>query len=541
MVSGTQKPMPRHLLHFSFSVLCTLFFVPQAHAFDWELQLGLYNRLTVQANHVERMLRYDTAKGAFDTASYLRPKLDDVHYSFVVAAAVFVEPTSWLGVGLSVDSGLLQPSGKLPHSEEVTFPLSYKGQTLDQILPVTTTKDSRAALANGQRVADEARQTLFIRQAFLRFAAPETGWISSRVGRFTTEVGSSLVFNDSALGAELLLDFERLRDVPLRVSVQAVLPTRAWDQGLRSPLVELRVDYVFSAFLSLVESVGLVAAFYHDGDNNFGRLLEPSISEAAVNAGDAMQNGLYNYLVAYSLAAGAEAQANVGWIGINARKLMGDLLLTGTFMVELGKLRLRNPFWDVQQQIPSSMQPSALPKDEYLNLKTLGFALDLTASYQVSETLNVGGFLLYLSGDDNPYTPGASGQDSSYGSFLGVVPYMTHTNLFFSGGMNETFSGRQATTAGINGRGVVALGPNVSWEIIDDLTAGATAAVLLAPVASLNGGKFYGVELDLEGQWAVLQWLKVSAEYDLLAPGSFFAHKTVVHRFMLGLDLTYEL
>ncbi len=517
--------------------LLVLLLPSPAQAWELELDLGLYNRLTVQANHVDRLLRWDTAAGGFAVDRYLAPRLDRTYYGLYARAAAHLEATPWLGFGLAVDSGLFDPTGRVPRAGEVRLgPATYKGVNLPAYnAPVTTTEDERKVTANGQPVGDEARQTFFIRQAYMRLSAPETGWLAATLGRQSLEVGGGLIYNDSGLGAELLLDFEALRDVPLRASLKVLLPTRAWDEGLRSPLVELRVDYVFSSFLSLVESVGLSVAFFHDGDDNISRLLDSTISEAVVQHYPDVNTAVVDYAAAGALAYSPWSKANIVWIGLSGRKLLGDLLLSANLQLEVGKLQLENPFWALTG---GAALPSFLPQDEVLRLSTLGFAAEVTASYLVSEALSVGGFFLLLTGGENPYTPGQT--QGKYGSFLAVMPYITHTNLFFSGGMNETFSGRQATTAGINGRGVVAFGPNVAWEIIEGLDVGATAAALFAPVASRTGGSFYGVEVDLEGSYQVLSWLKVSAQYDFLAAGNFFPRQKVIHQFLFGLDVTYE-
>ena len=511
----------------------------RARAFEGiELDLGLYNRLTVKANHVERMLRYSTADRTFDVGSYLAPRTDEISYSLFARASLHLEATSWLSFGLSVDSGLLNPTGRVPRTAEVQLSsVTYKGITLPgYTVPVTTTENDRKVTANGQPIKDEATESFFVRQAFVRLSAPETGWLSVTLGRQAMEVGGGLIYNDHGLGAALLLDFEALRDKPVRVGLKVLLPTRAWDEGLRSPLVELRVDYVFSSFLSLVESVGLSVAFFHDGDDNISRLLDSTISEAVVQYYPDVNQDLVNYAAAGALAYAPWSKANIVWIGLSGRKLLGDLMLSANLQLEVGKLKLENPFWALTGG--ATALPSFLPQDEVLELSCLGFAGELTASYLISESLSFGGFFLFLSGGDNPYAPGQAQQ--RYGSFISVMPYITHTNLFFSGGMNETFSGRQATTAGINGRGVIAFGPNVAWEITDGLDAGATAALLFSPVESLAGGNFYGFEVDLEASYQVLDWLKLSTQYDMLVAGNFFPQKSVIHQFLLGVDVTYE-
>ena len=522
----------------ALALLLCLLPSPASAVEELQVELGLFNRFTLRRHQIERLLRYSVANQAFDTAAYQAPGVNEAYYSFLLSAGLYLEPTRWLGLGLQLDSGEVNPTGRLP--EEGSIPLtSGLGSVLGDP-PTLTTEDRRLVTASGQPIGDEARSTLFVRQAFVRLAAPETAWLEARAGRIATEAVSSLVYNDFALGGQITLDLERLRDWPWRVTARALLPTRAWDTGLRSPLAELRVDYVFTSLLSLVESVGLTFAYFHDGDSNFGQLFHPYLSEAAVVSQPGLDPALHKDLFGVALATALPSRGDIFWVGIDGDKLWGDLMISGTVLLEVGHLSLENPFYPLFSRVPPERLPRLIPRSETIELSTLGVAVDLTLRYPISERLELGGFALYLSGEQNPFLSGDRSL-SRYNSFLGVVPYITHTNLFFSGGMNQTFSGRQASTSGVNGRGVVAAGAEVGWEITDKARCGSTAAVLVAPVASMTDGHLYGVELDLEGSYALLEQVKLSLEYDLLVPGGFFPGSDVIHKLLVGLDLTYEL
>jgi hypothetical protein len=504
---------------------------------ELQLELGLHNRFTLRRNGIERLLRYSEALQAFDGPGYHRAAVDETYYSFLASAGIYLEPTRWLGLGLQLDSGEVNPTGRLPR--EGTVQLSSALASVFEDPPVLTTEDRRLVTASGQPIGQEARSTAFVRQAFLQLSAPETAWLTARAGRVATDVGSSLIYDDFGLGGRIVADLERLRDWPLRLSAKALLPTRSWTKGLRSPLVELKVDYVFSSLLSLVEAVGLTFAYFHDGDNNMGQLFLPFIAEAAVRSQDSRDPALHRDLFGIALATEMPSRGDIFWVGVDGNKLIGDLMITGTVLLEVGSLSLENPFFPLFRELPPDRAPGFIPRAERVELSTLGVAVDLVLRYLITEQISLGAFVLYLSGEQNPFLSGDG--LGRYTSFLGVVPYITHTNLFLSGGMNESFSGRNATTAGINGRGVVAAGATFAWDIIEDLSCGSTAAVLLAPVESMTGGKLYGVEVDLEGSYTLFERLKLSLEYDLLATGSFFPGGGVIHKLLVGLDLTYEL
>lgn len=534
---GTEPMLKRltlTLLALALALLCP---ATAAGLEELELELGLFNRFTLRRNHVERMLRYSEPAAAFDGRSYLAPRVDQLYYSFLVRAGLYLEPTRWLGVGLTVDSGEVVPTGQLPAEGRV--PLSSGLSAVLEDPPVLTTEDRRRVTASGQPIGDEARSTFFIRQAFVRLAAPQTAWLTLRAGRIATEAATNLVYDDFGLGARLEADLERLRDWPIRVTAQALLPTRSWERGLRSPLVELRLDYVFSTLLTMVESVGLTVAYFHDGDGNFGQLFHPYLSEAAVRTQPTMDPADHRDLFGVALATTMPSRGDVAWIGLDGSKLLGDLLISGTVLLELGHVSLDNPFFQLVRMLPPEKLPR-VPRDQTIELDTLGVAADLSLRYQITESISFGGFGLYLSGEQNPFM--ADGDLAGrFNSFLGVVPYLTRTNLFFSGGMNETFSGRQVSTAGINGRGVGAAGATFSWDITRAASCGSRTTVLFSPVPSMSGGQLYGVEVDIEGSYQLLDYLKLSMEYDVMVMGSFFPTRGTAHKLLVGLDLTYQL
>ena len=527
LYSSSRRP----LHHLALAVLLLCLLLPRTARAELELELGLFNRFTLKRDEVQRRLLYDTSTQAFAGRSYLTPSLDDIYYSFLARAGVVWKPRKWIALGLSVDSGELRPVGNLPEETTLTLSLPAAASLLGS--PTVQTTGTRSPVtANGQHIRDEARETFFIRQAFVRLQAPETEWLVADLGRFESELSGGLIYGDYGLGVRLLFDLELLKGKPFRLSSRLLLPTRTWTTGMRSPLLELRGEYV----LSLLETIGLSLTYYHDGDNNFGALFVPVISEAAVKLQPTLDPDLHRDLFSLFLSTGAPSRANLAWITLDANKYFGDLQLSASFVVEVGHLSLDNIF-QVLTLLGKTPATEKLPKGDTLEVSTLGFALDLSARYLITEKLALGGFFLYLSGDGNPLLNGGE----RYGSFLGVVPHLTQTNLFFSGGMNETFSGRQASTSGIDGRGVIAAGLNGSWELRERFRVGATAAVLFSQESSpISGGRFYGQETDLEASVAITSFLRLSLEYDVLWGGNFYAASGVTHKLLCGLDLTYE-
>jgi hypothetical protein len=495
-----------------------------ATGFDLELDLGLFNRFTVRRNEVERLLRFDPARGAFDTSSFQQPVDDDLYPSQLARASLAIEATRWLALGLQVDSGELRWRARWPATDQVSLqPLGVSAE-----VPVLSTREHRRVTANGQPIGDEAEETLLLRQAFVKLSAPRTNWLTLQAGRRDTEIASGLIYRDYGLGLELVADLELLKDWPWRLSAQLTIPTRGYRDNFDSPVITAQISYV----ISFLEELGLLVAYFRDRGDNFGQTMLPLLSELSVARADA-QPQLHTAMTAALMQVASSSSADLLWLGLSGNKLVGDLMLSGTALVQLGSVELGNPLAQFAGALPFPVPPT-----DPVEVDTLAFALDLGARYLVTEGLALGGFFLLLSGEDNFFLTGRD--PGRYGSFLSLVPYLTHTNIFFSGGMNETFSGRQTTTAGLGGRGVIAGGLSGDWEIRDDLVVGTTAALLASHKPSLNHGRLYGVELDLEGSYRVFDWLQVSLEYDILFCGDFFGQEAAIHRLLVGLDLTYS-
>ena len=151
--------------------------------------------------------------------------------------------------------------------------------------------------------------------------------------------------------------------------------------------------------------------------------------------------------------------------------------------------------------------------------------------------LQVTPWFLYLSGDRPPPEKRRLGLPQGYGAFLGVTPYVTATNLFFRGGLSETFAARQATAPGVNGRGVIAPGLDLQVDAGPDVDLEARVAWLQAEDAGPWGGRRYGAEVDLSARWEATRWLSLGAELDVLWPGDFFGGGATVYKTVLAVDL----
>lgn len=150
----------------------------------------------------------------------------------------------------------------------------------------------------------------------------------------------------------------------------------------------------------------------------------------------------------------------------------------------------------------------------------------------------IGAFAIFESGDLPPVERALVALPQRYDGFLGVAPYVTDLNLFFNGGISESFANRHATAPGVNGRGVIAPGLSASWNPSLELSLESRGAWLVADETGPYGGRVYGMEIDLDVSWSPWRWLALLAEADVLFPGDFFPSADPMRRFIVGVNLS---
>jgi hypothetical protein len=114
---------------------------------------------------------------------------------------------------------------------------------------------------------------------------------------------------------------------------------------------------------------------------------------------------------------------------------------------------------------------------------------------------------------------------------------VTATNLFFAGGLSESFAARQSSAPGVNGRGVTAPGVTLTFDPVSSVGIDLKAAYLVAPVRGPFGGRVYGTEADAGISWAIRDGILLGAELDVLWPGDFYLGSKTVYKAIVGLDL----
>ena len=495
----------------------------------------LHLRLTDVRNLPDGEVLFDPTTRSFAVQNYLGPGPSESYASSVVSAGLDGSAFSdRLRFALTADTGEVRRMRFPRTAYACRSDLSPTGLDLAGSpgcmgalrVPVPSTLPGPAELTSNLRpIAEEAEATLFVREAFVAVGLGRAAFATLRAGRKRMVVGDGFVYDDYGLGVEADLDLGAIGP-PLDVALAAFYPPRDFPTGtgLRSPLLALRVDVVPSLF----EHAGIFAAFAHDETGSVPELFRSASIESQVMRLRGTAPGSPEYVAASRILAATlgrrlEGSSNLAWAGTSGHLLLGGgHEASWTAALLAGRIHLLVPQVGLP---PREVDVGALGKLVSLRWrKALGAA-------------SVGGFFLWLSGDLPPEEKVRLGLSRDYRGFLGVAPYVTATNLFFLGGVSESFAARQATAPGVNARGVIAPGLTASWDPVTGLALDAKGALLLADEVGPFGGRVYGPEVDVSATWAPASWISVVAEGDALWPVDFFDSRRTVTKLVLGVNL----
>jgi hypothetical protein len=378
--------------------------------------------------------------------------------------------------------------------------------------------------ANGRSVASELRATAFVREAYAAYSFGRAGFATIRAGRKRASVADGYVYDDYATGAELALDVGAIGP-PLSVTASLFQPTRDFPKQVDgiSPFAALRVDWLPSLF----EHAGLFLAVHRDRTGSVAELFRGAIVERHVALLEDAAPGTERFVNQNRLLAGILGQrlasdATMSWAGTSGRIVPWRHQRLGwTAAILRGRVAR-----------VSTGSATALPIAHDVRLD--GRLLSGTWNTDLGDRVGIGAFFLHLSGGEFPAGNDATG---TYRGFLGIAPFVTATNLFFAGGLSESFAARQSSAPGVNGRGVTAPGVTLTFDPVSAVGVDLKAAYLVAPVKGPFGGSVYGTEADAGVSWAIRDGIILGAELDVLWPGDFYLGTKTVYKAIVGLDV----
>ncbi len=496
---------------------------------------GLAARYTGQGALPSTQLLFDQAGQVFASELYLTPGPSQGYASALVFVSAGWEATSWLGFRLDVDSGLLR-SQSFPDAVETCASLTSPSGLAPvsggacsgsgRYLLATTTSGPSEITSNGTTFQEEASQTAFIRQIYAEVDAGPAGAFHARLGRQRLRIGDGFVYDDWGLGLDLDLDVGAFGP-PLAFSASVFYPSRSWPTGSewKYPAVAMTAEWT----PSLGEWIGVWGAWSSDQSGDAASVLQQGLVEGQVVELGATVPGSVAYRaasrrLAILLNTPGSGATSLGWAGVSGR-------LELTSRIEL-RFTAGAAFGTVGATSASGGTAAAV------EVPALGWILTTRLTVQPGSGFTVSPFFIWLTGDSPPSSQQIASGAGDWGGFLAISPYITATNLFFQGGIAESFADRRASGSGVNARGVIAPGVQVGWTPGHGFDATLKAAWLWADQPSGFGGSSYGPEVDLNLSWSPWRWLSVLAEADLLAMGDFFPDQGLARKFILGINVS---
>jgi hypothetical protein len=515
--------------------------LPAGAAGEVEARAALRLRATALENAPATEILYDRALRGFAVDGLLSPTEDDRFPSVLVAFALEGRHAGgrlrWV---LAVDSGQLRETrfpALAPVCRAPTSPTGLSGCPAfdaDYLLDETRLADP-VLTSNGRPLEEEVEATWLVREAYLAASFGRAGFATFRAGRKRIVVGDGFVFDDYGTAVDVGLDVGAIGP-PWDLGITVLQPTRDFPRTVEeiSPMLVLRADYLPSLF----ERAGLFAAALRDRTGSVGELFRSGLGETLATrlADEALGSDRFratSVALAETLSATLESDATALWLGTSGSLAVGrGHRLSWTAAAMGGHV-----------EHVSRAGGATLAEDVRLR----GGMASARWESGLGDRILVSGELLFLSGaqpltptvepGSQPGTVRVVPATGTYGGFLGVSPFVTFTNLFFGGGLSESFDAREATAPGLNGRGVIAPAVGVVLDPRDDLSLDAKAAFLLADVEGPTGGRTYGTEVDLVASYWPRPGVRLGLELDALFTGDFFPEQRPVYKGILALDL----
>jgi hypothetical protein len=434
--------------------------------------------LTASGREPETNLQFDA--DGWRVENLLRPRRDKLYPSSSVSIYTEITAADWLLFRGLLDTREIRDGGTLePPLEGLTM--------------------------GGNPVAQELRSGNVLRElsAVLGHDA-----VTVEVGRFRADVADGLVYKDFGAGVRVRADLEDLDIAPLQGEVLlTTVGQRVQDFG-NNQLLSVQLDWMLSPF----EYVGFFVALSEDRNGEVSEVLRSAYAETLIPDQQKLD----------SLFLQDEGHGSQGYIGAIVQLITAqDAVLRARVALSGGKLAFRVPLEAITRE-------EQLLEGREIEVDVGGYAADLELRFGLSDAVELAGLAFALSGDQPPQRDG-----DEYRSFIGLAPYWVWSGLFFSGGLAQGLYPNRATAAGVNGRGVLGLGPSLAVEdgpLRGELRAFVLASAADPPPPPLGGEtRLYGGEVDLLGEWQPLSWLGFAAELDLFFPGSFFPSRRVAY------------
>jgi len=371
----------------------------------------------------------------------------------------------------------------------------------------------------GVTLTDEARETWFLREAWVGVESDEETGGRVELGKRRVTLGDGLLLDDYALGPVVEVFGPSLEGrAGLGWIGEALRPAGA-------PLVYVEASAAVGTSLSVSLLWARDTGFAEEARAEIEAQLDlRALQRALAREGRATLDCLTPPLA-------VALDSTLHWMGATLEAEWTGGRGAATTVVGVGDLgmtaRLTN------ETCVALLERRGRATTQSRRHDVRGHAASLAARHHVGGPFYPGIFALYLSGDD----PGGD-----YDGFLAIAPYPERPTLFFDVGAARSVRTPRAATPGVMGRGLRAAGPTLLLAPTEDLSAEVTLAWLESDKPNpATGGTTYGQEVDLRVDFDVSRAVTVFGELAAAHLGDFYPDADGVHlRAAVGLSAGVE-
>ena len=487
--------------------------------------LNLNNRFELKRNFLNS-----------DDPSKLSFSDDGVGYYLYAGATLMWFVTDDTDLNLSLNTGIMKLKG-----------LYYEnGNTTNQI--------------NLMPPSEYAKKSLFIDEIYF----DNDSAFKITAGKMNISNATDFVFNDYTFAARLEFNLYRENRKTLNLGIQYNTIDGYFNSDYKkSPFIMADISYKDKKRFNLT----LFGSFLYDNDNSFGRLLQPFVAEfiksrltekplldevIQENCSDDLSSCLRIDSTGYAIWSGLDISGkikhftyritiigNYGSMDIYPYlEYNGRILDIYTKKSKFGKLTGELKYGDISMEggAGSGGTSSGSVMNKTLSTrKMLGFTAFSQVGYKFFNLLEISPYFLFMSGDNDL-------EKSTYiNSFISVKSYITLSNIFFNGGLNETASSRNFSIAGVNGHGVI--NPGIRFTLKKEESPFMLSSGFMqffASAVSNKNKRNYGFEADIVTSYSIARYLEISCEADYFKAGDFFSSAEgaipPTYKILLGLD-----
>ncbi len=399
--------------------------------------------------------------------------------------------------------------------------------------------DSTDTTINYESAPDYALKSLFIDELYFEY----DGALRLSLGKANLSASTDFVFNDYVFFVKTDFYLYKKQKKELTLGLQYNTIDGYFNADYKSsPMITADITYKNGKAFGL----SFFSSFLYDNDNAFGRIYEPFVEAFLVKK--MSESGIDTATVCggeLSDCLNVDSKGYLVWLGFDLNGKSGafhyrlslignygDMEVTPYIYVngqtkdiynkkqKSGKLtqylKYGDPGMSQDTQDSSGTQSGMLNKT-LSDRKLFGYMAFAEVGYKFFKLIDISPYFLYMSGENDF-------EKSGYlNSFVSVKSYITLSNIFFNGGLNETASSRSFSMAGVNGKGVINPG---LWIKIrkEELPLKLNFGVMkfYASASNTNNKIDYGTELDFVVSYSLLKFMDVSLETDYFIAGDFF-------------------